>query len=195
MVVGLTGRRAVNAGLEILKKGGSAADAAMAAAMTQIVEAAGSYVSFAGILSMTYFDAPTGQIHYLNACYDVPQAEKDPISIPRIDAFALKGTPSGRTALVPGFMAGVQAAHARFGKLPFASLFEPAIALAESGFPVDAELARIIQRRKDVLSRLPATKQVFTKKDGAFYRKGDIFQQPELAETLRRVSKEGTSYI
>jgi gamma-glutamyltranspeptidase/glutathione hydrolase len=52
LVVGLTGKRAVHSGLEILKQGGSAADAAIATAMTQVVEAAGEYVSFVGILSM-----------------------------------------------------------------------------------------------------------------------------------------------
>ena len=57
MVVGLTGKRAVHAGLEVLKQGGGAADAAMATAMTQVVEAAGSYISFAGILTMVYYDA------------------------------------------------------------------------------------------------------------------------------------------
>ena len=55
MVVGLTGQQAVHAGFEVLKQDGSAVDAAMATAMTQIVGAAGSYISFAGILTMTYY--------------------------------------------------------------------------------------------------------------------------------------------
>jgi len=195
MVVGLTGRHAVHAGVGILKQGGSAADAAMATAMTQVVEVAGSYISFAGIMSMTYFDAATGKVHFLNACYNTPLGERDPLSIPKLDPFSLKGNPSGRTALVPGFMAGVAAAHDRFGKLPFPKLFEPAIALADEGFPIDRVLAAFIQHRKDVLSRLPATKQVFTKEDGKFYGAGDLFRQPELAETLRQVSRHGVSFL
>jgi gamma-glutamyltranspeptidase/glutathione hydrolase len=59
-------------------------------------------------------------------------------------------------------MAGVQAAHARFGKLPFAEIFAPAITLAEEGFEIDPLLAGFIQFRKDVLSRLPETRRVFT---------------------------------
>ncbi len=193
MVVGLSGPRAVHAGLAVLKQGGSASDAAMATAMAQIVEVAGSYISFAGIQSMTYYDATTGKVHYLNAGYNIPIEEKDPLSIPKMDPLTGAGIPSGRTALVPGFMAGVQASHDRFGKLPFARLVEPSIALAEDGFEVDPLLAGFIAYRKDVLSRLPETKHVFTKGDGAFYSQGDRFRQPELAATLRQVAAKGST--
>lgn len=191
LVVGLTGKRAVRAGVEILKQGGSAADAAMAAAMTQVVEAAGSYISFAGILSMVYYDAGAKEFHYLNAGYNTPLAETDPLSIPKMDPLGGSGTPSGRTALVPGFMAGVQAARQRFGNLSLARIVEPAIRLADDGFEIDPLLAWYIQYRRDVLGRLPETKRVFTKGDGTFYARGDRFRQPELAATLRRVAERG----
>jgi len=192
MVVGLTGQRSVAAGLEVLKQGGSAADAAIATSLTQVVEAAGSYISFAGILGLMYYDSATGRIHYLNACFNTPLEEKDPLSIPRLDPFAGGAAPSGRTVLVPGFMAGVGAAHARFGKLPLARLFKPAIQLAEDGFEIDPMLAGSIQFRKDVLSRLPETRRIFTKENGKLYERGDLFRQPELAATLRAVAAEGT---
>jgi gamma-glutamyltranspeptidase/glutathione hydrolase len=195
LVVGLTGRRAVHAGLEVLKQGGGAADAAMATAMVQVVEAAGSYVSFAGILGLVYYDAASNTYHYLNAGYNTPIEEKDPLSIPRMDPLTEAGTPSGRTALVPGFMAGVQAARDRFGKLPMASLLEPAIALATDGFEVDPFLAGSIEYRRDVLGRLPETRRVFTRVDGAFYGRGDRFRQPELAATLRQVAERGTGVL
>ena len=163
LVVGLTGKRAVHAGLEILKQGGGAADAATATAMVQIVEAAGSYVSFAGIFSMVYYDASTKQFHYLNAGFNTPIEETDPLSIPKMDPLTGGGPPSGRTALVPGFMAGVQAARDRFGKLPMARIVEPAIALADDGFEVDPQLVAWIAFRKGVLGRLPETKRVFTR--------------------------------
>ena len=195
MVVGLTSRRAVHAGLEILKRGGGAADAAMATALTQIVEAAGSYISFAGILSMVYFDAESHSYHYLNAGYNTPSGETDPASIPAMDPITGTGTASGRTALVPGFMAGVQAARDRFGKLSMAQIVAPAIALAEDGFEVDLQLAWTIDYRRDVLSRLPETKRVFTRADGEFYRSGDRFRQPQLAATLRLVSERGAGVM
>jgi gamma-glutamyltranspeptidase / glutathione hydrolase len=195
MVVGLTGPRAVHAGLEVLKQDGSAVDAAMTTAMVQIVDAAGEYISFAGILTMTYYDAATGKVHYLNAGYNTPIEEKDPLAIPKMDPLTGGGTPSGRSALVPGFMAGVQAAHDRFGKLPFARVIEPAVALAEDGFDVPPRLAGSLQYRKDVLSRLPDTRRVFTKPDGTFYAQGDRFRQPELAHTLRQVAARGSGYM
>src|SRR5262245_8753871 len=155
LVVGLTGQRSVVAGLEILKQGGSAADAAMTTSLTQVVEVAGSYISYAGILSMMYYDASTGSVHFLDACYNTPLEEKDPLSIPRLDPLSGGVAPCGRAVLVPGFMAGVGAAHARFGKVPLERLFKPAIELAENGFEIDPMLAGFIEFRKDVLSRLP----------------------------------------
>src|SRR4029077_2816988 len=122
MIAATTGGKAVEVGIQILKEGGSAADAAMATALCEVVHVGGSYVSFAGIMMMMYYDAASGKVYYLDAQYNTPLEEKDASSIPH------KG---GRTALVPGFMAGVQAAHDRFGKLPLQRIFEPAIAMAE----------------------------------------------------------------
>jgi gamma-glutamyltranspeptidase / glutathione hydrolase len=195
VIVGLTGPRAVHAGLEALKRGGSASDAAIATALTQVVEAAGSYVSFAGILSMIYYDASTDKVHFMNAGYNTPLEEKDALSIPKVDEEGLKGVASGRTALVPGFMAGIQAAHDRFGRVPLSVLFRPAIALADDGFPVDPLLAASIDFRKDVLSRLPETKRVFTKENGDPYGEGDLFRQPALAATLRKLATQGAAYM
>ncbi len=195
VVVGLSGRQAVHAGLEILQQGGSATDAALATAMVQVVEAGGSFVSFAGILSMTAYDATTGQVSFLNAGYNTPLAETNPLSIPRFDPATLRGTASGRTALVPGFLAGVEAAHQRFGVLPFARVVAPAIALAEEGFPIDPLFAGFLTLRREVLGRLPATRRVFTRPDGSPYGLGDRFRQPELAATLRRVAADGPAFL
>lgn len=189
VVVGTTGPLAVHAGLEILKKGGSAADAVMATSLAQVVECGGAYVSHAGILSMVYYDAATGKVFFLNACYNTPLEEKDPGTIPAL------GEPSGRTALVPGFMAGVQAAHDRFGKLPRMTVFEPALAMAEKGFKVSPMLARFVDTRKSVLSRLPETRRVFSKEDGTFYAEGDLFKQPELAKTLGQIAEKAAAFM
>ena len=189
VVVGTTGPLAVHAGLQTLKKGGSAADAALATALAQVAECGGCYVSYAGILSMVYFEADTGKVHYLNACFNTPLAEKDPLTIPG------DGKPSGRTALVPGFMAGVQAAHDRFGKLSRQEVFAPAIELAEQGVKVSPLLGGLLGGRKAVLSRLPETRQIFTKAGETFYAQGDHFRQPELARTLRHVADSGAAFI
>jgi len=189
MIVGTTGSLACRAGLEALKQGGSAADAAMTTAMTQICLAAGSWVSYAGIMTMVYYDAAADKVHYMFAGYNTVQGETDPQSIPKM------GKASGRTALVPGFLAGVQAAHDKFGKVPFAQLFEPAIYFAENGIELDTMHAGMMGYRKKVLSRLPETKKIFTNEEGEFYKKGDILHQLELAATLRQVATQGADYI
>ncbi len=195
LVIGLTGPRAVPAGVEALKRGGSAVDAALTTALVQVVEAAGSYVSFAGILNLVYYDASTGKVSSLNAGYNTPLEEKDPLSIPRMDEKTWKGLPSGRTVLVPGFMAGVQAAHDRFGKRHFPDLFQPAIELAEEGVKIDPLLAYYLQFRKDVLGRLPETQRLFARPDGSFHVQGDLLRQRELASTLRKVASGGSAYM
>ena len=186
MIATTTGGAAARAGLEMLDAGGTAADAAMATALTQVVHAGGSYVSGAGLMVMVYYDAATEKVYYLDAQYNTPLKESDPLSIPPT---------GGRTALVPGFMAGVEAAHKRFGKLPFRRIFKPAINLAEQGEAVRPALARFIETKKEVLSRHPEAKRIFTTSDGRFYRWGDLLRQPELADTLRHVAAEGASYM
>jgi gamma-glutamyltranspeptidase / glutathione hydrolase len=189
MVAVTHGAISARIGLEALQQGGSAADAALATSLAQIALDAGAVTSYAGILTMVYYDAASKKVYSLNAGYNTVLEEKEPLTIPG------GGKPSGRTALVPGFFAGVQAAHDRFGKLPFASLFDPAIYLADKGFVVYPALGYWINMRKDVLSRLPETKRVLTKQDGEFYKAGDLFKQPQLAETLRKIAAQGTDYI
>ena len=72
------------------------------------------WVSYAGIVSVIHYEAATGKVDTLSAGFGTCRAETDPASIPR------PPSPSGRTALVPGFVAGAFAAHDRFGRLPWA---------------------------------------------------------------------------
>jgi len=189
VIVGTSSPLSVAAGLKVLKEGGSAVDGAVAASLAQVVECGGSYVSYAGIFAMMYYEAKTGKVYYLNAAYDTPRAETDPMTIPG------NGKPSGRASLVPGFMAGVDAALNRFGKLPRKQVFDPSIKLAAEGFQVSNLLARIIDSKKALLSRLPESKAIFVKPDGGIYSEGDTLRQPELASTLRQVAAKGADYM
>ena len=196
MIAGTTSAAAGRAGLEALRQGGSAADAVLATSLAQITLAMGSWVSYAGILTMVYFDAGSGRFYNLNAGFNTVAGEDDPMTIPaqtnvlspRPDA---EIRPSGRTALVPGYMAGVQAAHKKFGKLPFKDLFAPAIYYADHGFELTPFHAGLVKLRQKVLSRLPETKAIFTKPDGSWVGEGDLFKQPALAATLRRIAARG----
>ncbi len=188
LIAATSGAAAVRAGLEALKQGGTAIDAVLTHSHADIVLMAGCCVSHAGFMSLVYYEARTGKVHTMNAGWNTVLEENDPLSIPR-------GTPSGRTALVPGYMAGAEAAHRRFGRLPWASLFGPAIQFAEEGILLDPVIGGMIASKKAVLARLPETKAVFTKADGEWYRAGDRFRQPALAGTLRRVATEGARHM
>ena len=188
MISGTSNALAVRCGFEALNRGGTAADAAVATALAQVVLAAGSYVSAAGIFLATYYDASDGTLHYLNAGFNTPLHEDSPLTIPA-------SSPSGRTALVPGFPAGIGALHARFGALPFADVMAPAIYFAEEGFELNYLLGYQILAKKTVLGRRPETRAIFTKESGAWYETGDWFRQPVLAQTLRSVAQQGSAYF
>src|SRR5262249_37841457 len=79
--------------------------------------------------------------------------------------------------------------------LPRDKVFEPAIDMADKGQKVNPLLGRFLKSRQAVLSRLPETKKIFTKPDGTWYAEGELFRQPELARTLRRVCESGADYI
>jgi len=175
-------------GLDALRQGGSAMDAALAMALVQTTLNLGSWTSFAGIANLVVYEAKTGEVHTLNGCWQTLLEESDPESVPAEE-------PSGRAALVPGFMAAVQAAHDRFGKLPFDQLFAPAIYFAEEGFELHPMHAWLIDNRKRWITRLPAGRDLFAKSDGALYAAGDHFRQPLLAKTLRGVAAEGAAYM
>ncbi|MEZ5459783.1 MAG: gamma-glutamyltransferase [Steroidobacteraceae bacterium] len=186
------------AGLEALNRGGSSVDAALTAALAQISLGAGSVVSYFGILTMVHYDAASGEITTMNAGWNSVRAETEPLTIPGgIDMKTLEptGPPSGRTALVGGFMRGVEAAHARYGKLPFHALFDPAIKFAEEGFALPSTTAAYFRMRGPDLKRLPETAATLLKADGTPYATGDWFRQPALAKTLKAVASSGADYM
>lgn len=186
---------AVHSGLKVLEAGGTAMDAAVATSLAQVALATGAWVSYAGIINLVYYEAESGEVYNLNGSYNTVLGETSPRSIPTPTDAEGNSTPSGRSALVPGFFAGIEAAHERFGRMPLASLFEPAIYIAEEGFEITAIHGQQLERRQDVLSRLPETRAIFTKDDGSFYGTGDVIRQPELAKTLRAIAEQGSDYV
>lgn len=195
VISGTTGPQAVRAGLEALRQGGTAADAVIATALTQISLAGGAWVSYAGIFNLVYYEAESGDVFNVNGAYDTVRGETEPMTIPTSTTTGAEHQPSGRTALVPGFFGGLDATHDRLGKLPWASLFEPAIHYAENGVLLSAIHTSMIERRREALSRLPSTRRIFTDKDGDFLGEGDLLRQPELAATLRAVAEQGIDYV
>lgn len=99
-------------------------------------------------------------------------------------------TQSHLSSGVPGTVAGLIDVLERHGSLSLERVIAPAIELAEEGFPLSEELAAGIERNLEKLSRFPAGKAKFSK-EGTAYEAGEIWRQPELAATLRRIAREG----
>lgn len=206
---------AVQAGIEALQQGGSAADAAATVALTQIATQLGSVVSYAGIMSLVYYDAKEKKVYSLDAGYNSYLHETHPESIPVSDAISIKTSESdglkddgnksrktalaesnkGRETLVPGFMSGIAAMHKRFGKIPFADLFAPAIWYSENGIIINSGLEYHFDMRHEVLSRTPEGKQFLGQSGRTVPKEGDRFFQPQLATTLKNIAQQGIQYM
>ena len=192
---------AQRAGLEALRQGGSSVDAAMTTALTQVALGAGAVISYFGIMTMVHYDAAADEIVSLNAGWNAVLGDDDPMSIPGTIGMGSEeemygsDEPSGRTALVGGFMRAVEAAHRRYGKLDFRHLFAPAIHIAAAGIPFNSRLVSFLEPRKHALSRLPESKAVFTNPDGAWLEEGEVFRQPGVARTLEAIAEQGADYM
>ncbi|MGA7676129.1 MAG: gamma-glutamyltransferase [Rhizomicrobium sp.] len=182
---------AAKAALEILRQGGSAVDAAIAAQMVlTLVEPESS--GLGGGAFMLLWDPATKKITSFDGRETAPASAwpgmfLDASGHPRAHFDAI---PGGLSVGVPGIVAMLELAHSKYGKLPWAKLFAPAIALAENGVPVGHKLAETLRAFPQIVA-MPDVKRYFTKPDGALYNQGDILKNPELAATLRAIAKGG----
>lgn len=194
LVTGTASPVAVHAGVEALRQGGTAADAAIATALTQVTMMLGANVSYAGVAEILYFERRTGRVYVLDAGWGSWRGERSPATIPNADISAITGRPpgaagaAGRKALVPGFMAGMEALHGRFGRLPFRRLFDPAIYYAEHGVPVTPLLGAYFTMARPILDTSPEGRAFAA-------RPGERFVPPGLAATLRSAAREGARFM
>jgi gamma-glutamyltranspeptidase/glutathione hydrolase len=92
---------------------------------------------------------------------------------------------------VPGTVAGLLLAHQKYGQLSRQKVMQPAIKLAEEGFEITRPLARSLKKAKKRLQKNPATKAKFFKNQSQLYQQGDLWRQPDLADTLRKIAQHG----
>ncbi|HEY3948166.1 gamma-glutamyltransferase [Phenylobacterium sp.] len=189
---------AVHAGMEALDQGGTAADAAVTVALTQVATDLGAVVSYAGVAELVYYEAKTRRTYVLEANWGTYADERAPLTIPAEDLSEVTGGPStasagpqGRKTLVPGFMAGMAAAHARFGRLPWANLFQPAIWCAENGVTVSPLLGAYFGMTGGQLARTEEGRRFLGQSGRSLPRAGDRFVQPQLAALLHAVADKG----
>ncbi len=180
---------ATQIGLDILKQGGTAVDAAIAANIALgLMEPTGNGIG--GDLFAIVWDAKSKKLHGLNASGPAPQN----ISIEYFTENNLKKIPSygPLPVTVPGAVDGWVKLHEKFGKLEFKSLFSPTIEYANNGFPVTETIAYYLDRSKERFQNYPNFKKVWLK-NGRMPIKGEIFKNPQLARTLSIIAEKGRS--
>ncbi|MFT8244534.1 gamma-glutamyltransferase [Roseomonas sp. BN140053] len=186
---------AAAAGLAMLREGGSAVDAAVAAqAVLALVEPQSSGLGGGALL--LHWDAAARQVSAWDGRETAPAAAhgalflRDGQPLPFAEAVL-----SGRAVGVPGTIPMLEAAHRAGGKLPWARLFAPAIALAREGFPISARLAATIAGDVERLRRDPGSRAYFLAPDGAPLPEGTVLRNPALADTLQAVAEGGAAAL
>jgi gamma-glutamyltranspeptidase/glutathione hydrolase len=178
---------ATQIGLDILKQGGTAVDAAIAANIALgLMEPTGNGIG--GDLFAIVWDAKTKKLHGLNASGPAPKN----ISIDYFKQQGLTKIPSygPLPVTVPGAVDGWVKLHERFGKLKFTSLFEPTIEYAIKGFPITETIAYYLDRSQKRFENYPNFNEVWVK-NGKMPQKGEIFKNPQLASTLKTIAENG----
>ncbi|MEI6484863.1 MAG: gamma-glutamyltransferase [Sphingomonadales bacterium] len=190
-VVSAANPLASEAGISILKAGGSAADAAIATMLAlTVVEPQSSGIGGGGFI---VYQPAKGPLTTIDGREKAPGVAKPgqflgPDGRPMPFMAAATG---GRSVGVPGNVAAAYEAHKRFGKLPWARLFDPAIRLAE-GFPISPAMARFIAFGQDSLKQAgPEGRALYFDQNGAPLPAGMIFRNAKLAATLRLIAKNG----
>jgi gamma-glutamyltranspeptidase/glutathione hydrolase len=182
------------AGLRILRAGGSAADAAVAAVLATCV-AETVYTGLGGGGFGTYFDAATGEVTCLDFFVAVPGTDGDRRAAPMlaVDVF-FGGMPQvysigGASVAVPGVPAGCGEVHRRWGRLPWADLVAPALELARDGVPLPAAHARTLDSCAPALAHGEGA-AVYAP-GGKLLQGGDLLFHPGLATALETLATEG----
>ena len=182
---------ATRAALDMLDRGGNAVDAIVAAQMVLgLVEPQMSGIG--GGTLIVYRDAAGGKLEAFDGLAAAParttvslRTDVDGTLLP---AEAVRH--GGRSVAVPGTLPVLSEIHRRHGKLPWSALFEPAIALAERGFPIPEYLHRIIALDDITLEKYPDLRMFFDA-SGAPLAIGTVVRNPEYAQTLRRIAARG----
>ena len=177
---------ATQAALDILKQGGNAVDAAIAAnSMLALMEPTGC--GLGGDLFAIVWDTRTEKLHGLNSSGRSPYS----LTLEHFKKLGLKKIPDRGplSVSVPGAVAGWFALHEKFGKLPMRTILAPAIRYAREGFPVSEVIAAAWQGSLH-LQEWPGFKETFLP-GGRAPKKGEIFRNPNLANTLEKIAEGG----
>jgi gamma-glutamyltranspeptidase/glutathione hydrolase len=178
---------ASRAGLEMLRSGGNAIDAAVATGFAlAVVHPQAGNIGGGGFM---LFRTADGKSHFIDFREKAPAAATANMYLDAQGNVVKDSSQVGYKAIgVPGSVAGLIYAQKQYGKLSIEKVVAPAIKLARDGFPLAYEDTQDL--KKDAyLAQFPESKRIFLR-DGNFYQPGEIFKQPELARTLERLAED-----
>lgn len=175
---------AAEVGVAVLKDGGNAVDATVAVALA---------------MAVTY--PPAGNIGGGGFMLVLPPGAKEPTvfeyretapAIVKRDTFVGETSALTHKAVgVPGTLRGLELAHRKFGKLPWKRLVEPAVKLAQDGFPLSESMARSLNSILKSTKMNPEFHRVFGRSDGQPWKAGELLVQPDLAKTMQLIADQG----
>jgi gamma-glutamyltranspeptidase/glutathione hydrolase len=180
---------ATKVGLQILKKGGNAVDAAVATgfALSVTYPVAGN-IGGGGFMAIHFPDGRNTAIDFRETAAKL--ASRD-MYLDKNGEFNADLSQNGITSAgIPGSVAGLLYALEKYGTMKLEEVIQPAINLAEDGFPLSASNARSLEWTLNDFKKYPSSLKVFSK-NGVAYQEGEIFKQPDLAATLSEIKKSG----
>ncbi|MFC7536153.1 gamma-glutamyltransferase [Sphingomonas sp. GCM10030256] len=193
-VVSAADPRAADAGAEVLRQGGSAADAAFATLLAlTVVEPQSSGIGGGGFL---VYDDGDGTPETYDGRETAPAAANETwffVGGKPLDNRA--AVPGGRSVGVPGNIRMMALAHRGQGRLPWASLFEPAIRLARDGFAISPRLAEFLTRFKETGALSAEGRALFYQPDGSAKPAGTLVRNPQLSVFLEQVARRGPEHF
>jgi gamma-glutamyltranspeptidase / glutathione hydrolase len=183
-------------GVEILRAGGNAVDAAVATAlMISVTEPFGAGLGGGGFLILRLDNPQTGP-----KILALDFRERAPLRASRTMYLDAQGKPNPRASInghlavaVPGTVAGLYEVQRRYGKLPWSRLVAPAIQAAEQGIPVGSRYVDFLKARQTTFAENPAARAIFLRPDRA-WQPGDRLRQPDLGRTLRAIAQNPQTF-
>jgi gamma-glutamyltranspeptidase/glutathione hydrolase len=181
---------ASRAGVEILRDGGNAVDAAVATGFAlAVVHPQAGNLGGGGFLLLRNAN---GETHFIDFREKAPAAATENMYLDAQGNVLPESSKDSsvvgyKSVGVPGSVAGLVYAEKKYGKLSIEKVMAPAIKLARDGFPLAYEDAQDL--KDEYLAQFPESKRIF-QRDGNYYQPGELFKQPELAHTLERIAKD-----
>lgn len=178
---------ATRAGVAVLRSGGNAIDAAVAVAFTlAVTHPTAGNLGGGGFLLARF---PDGRSTFIDFREKAPAKATHDMYLDAAGQVTADSRTGWRAAGVPGTVRGLELAHRRYGRKPWAELLQPAIRLAKSGFPIPYSLA-VALRTNPKLAKFAGSRQIFLH-DGHYLEPGDTLVQADLARTLERIARQG----